>query len=152
MADWQTSICLRASRGHQCPYCASRRLAPENTLAKKFPKIARQWHPTKNRSLMPSEVSAHAVQKAWWLCSQCNHSFTTRVNDRSALAHGCSECWKARRSEVMKLACAKLRTPQKLEAKVLKLFQAGISQNEIARQLNLGRNTVHRILVREKNH
>jgi DNA-binding NarL/FixJ family response regulator len=52
----------------------------------------------------------------------------------------------------MKLACAKLRTPQKLEAKVLKLFQAGISQNEIARQLNLGRNTVHRILVREKNH
>jgi hypothetical protein len=32
-----------------CPYCSGRRASENNNLNKKFPEIAREWHPTKNK-------------------------------------------------------------------------------------------------------
>ena len=37
------------------------------TLAEKNPEIAKQWHPTKNGDLTPSDVSAGSHDDAWWL-------------------------------------------------------------------------------------
>ena len=34
--------------------------APENSLATRFPSIARQWHPTKNGSLRPEQLDLAA--------------------------------------------------------------------------------------------
>ena len=40
-----------------CPFCSGNRVSPENSLATKFPDIAREWHPTKNGDLTPHDIS-----------------------------------------------------------------------------------------------
>ena len=41
--------------------------ASERSLQALFPDIAKEWHPTKNGSLTPSQVTAHSAKKVWWL-------------------------------------------------------------------------------------
>ena len=38
-----------------------------NCLSKVNPSLAKEWHPTKNGSLTPDQVSADSTQKVWWL-------------------------------------------------------------------------------------
>ncbi len=65
---WQASVTARANRNTGCPYCAGRRLAPENSLATRCPALARQWHPKKNASLRPSDVGEMSGKQIWWQC------------------------------------------------------------------------------------
>ena len=39
-----------------CPYCSGTKAAPEKTLAVHSPKVAKEWHPTKNSPLKPTEI------------------------------------------------------------------------------------------------
>ena len=39
-----------------CPQCSGRRVSEGNDLLSLFPKIADEWHPTKNGDLKPDEV------------------------------------------------------------------------------------------------
>ena len=48
----------RISGGTGCPVCTGRKiLAAKNNLASQFPKIAAQWHPSKNGALLPQQVA-----------------------------------------------------------------------------------------------
>jgi DNA-directed RNA polymerase subunit RPC12/RpoP len=147
---WCQTFTKKCSEKRFCPFCSNRQVSKTNNLAKLHPKLSKEWHPKLNGQLSPDMVSATSGSRVWWLCAKCSHSFTTRVHDRSVRQRGCTECWKERRSEVMKLACSKSKTPLILEKKVLSLFCKGVSQSEIARRLKLNRNTIHRILVREQ--
>ena len=67
--EWQTSIDNRTNGGNGCPYCANRRLLKGyNDLETLFPDIAKEWHPQKNGSLIPSDVLAFTHKKVWWKC------------------------------------------------------------------------------------
>lgn len=90
---WQASIGLRASRGHGCPYCSTRRLSPEKTLATLFPTLAKEWHPTKSKTLTPSAVAAGSNHRAWWLCAKCWHQWQTAVANRTN-GTNCYRCAK----------------------------------------------------------
>ena len=39
-----------------------------NSLFVLYPKIAKEWHPTKNGKLLPSSFPIKSNYKAWWLC------------------------------------------------------------------------------------
>lgn len=39
------------------PYCANQRVGYGNDLASRHPEIAAEWHPTKNRDLLPHQVT-----------------------------------------------------------------------------------------------
>ncbi len=39
----------------------------DNSLSIVNPALAREWHPTKNGKLMPSDVNANSSKKVWWL-------------------------------------------------------------------------------------
>ena len=68
--EWQADIHNR-NAGNGCPYCSNHKvLAGFNDLAIKYPDVAKEWHPTKNGSLTPCEVSASSKKKAWWICSK----------------------------------------------------------------------------------
>lgn len=41
----------------------------ENNLAETHPELAKEWHPTKNGSLRPEDVTAGSGKKVWWLLS-----------------------------------------------------------------------------------
>lgn len=64
----------------------------ENSLAEKFPDIAAEWHPTKNGSLKPENVSSCSEKRIWWLCPRCGHEYVTTVSNRTDKHSGCSKC------------------------------------------------------------
>lgn len=65
--EWQERIFMRV-RGTNCPYCSGHRVMQGfNDLATKNPKLAAQWHPTKNGDLKPTDVSSGSSKKVWWL-------------------------------------------------------------------------------------
>ncbi len=54
--EWRALIKSRVE-GSSCPYGSGRTVLPgENDLQTIAPLIAKQWHPTKNGKLLPSEV------------------------------------------------------------------------------------------------
>ncbi|OGF45173.1 MAG: hypothetical protein A2231_10140, partial [Candidatus Firestonebacteria bacterium RIFOXYA2_FULL_40_8] len=48
--EWQTESYHRF-RGDNCPYCSGHRACKDNSLLKKNPALAKEWHPTKNGKL-----------------------------------------------------------------------------------------------------
>lgn len=88
--EWEARIHHR-SKGSQCPYCSG--LLPivgETDLATLNPKVANEWHPTKNRDLTPQEVTKSSTKKVWWLC-QNGHEWETTVHTRNK-GYGCPRC------------------------------------------------------------
>ncbi|MFC1745936.1 zinc-ribbon domain-containing protein, partial [Candidatus Riflebacteria bacterium] len=67
--EWQAIISNRA-KGRGCPGCSGKRAVPGKNLAVLYSKIAAQWHPTKNGSLTPEQVTPGSHKKVWWLCEK----------------------------------------------------------------------------------
>ena len=63
---WESTVYNRAVLGAGCPFCQNRALARSNSLAVVDPKVARQWHPTKNKPLTPKDVIAGGRRRYWW--------------------------------------------------------------------------------------
>ena len=38
-----------------------------------YPDMAKEWHPTANGKLLPSEVASRSNKKYFWLCSNVNN-------------------------------------------------------------------------------
>ncbi len=53
-----------------------------NDLATTFPELAKEWHPTKNGTLCPSDVSMRSGEKVWWL-GKCGHEWQATVSHRT---------------------------------------------------------------------
>ena len=67
-----------------CPYCSGRRAAPEKTLAIHSPEVAKEWHPTKNSPLKPTEIGYGSSQKVWWICTfDHSHLWEAVISNRT---------------------------------------------------------------------
>ena len=89
--EWDATVVSRVN-GNGCPYCSNHKvLAGFNDLAIKYPDVAKEWHPTKNGSLTPCEVSASSKKKAWWICSK-GHEWQAVIGSRTDLRAGCPIC------------------------------------------------------------
>ena len=68
------------------------RLATNYNLEVLHPELAKQWHPTKNGDLKPTDVTPGSVKKVWWLCPRNpNHDWPATVASRSN-GTGCPYC------------------------------------------------------------
>ena len=75
-----------------CPYCSGRRVSEDNNLFSLFPKVATEWHPTKNGSSRPEEFASRSHKKVWWLCPK-GHSYDASINNRTGKNKtGCPFC------------------------------------------------------------
>ena len=93
--EWSALISSR-NNGRGCPYCTSQMvLSGFNDLATVNPKLASEWHPTKNGELKPTEVFANSNKKAWWICD-CGNEWPAYIYTRNK-GVGCPECAKKRR-------------------------------------------------------
>ncbi len=93
--EWENSINVR-NGGNGCPYCANQIvLKGYNDLATTNPKLAMEWHPTKNGKLKPSDIMAGSNKKAWWICAD-GHEWQAMINSRNK-GHGCAECYRNRK-------------------------------------------------------
>ena len=79
-------------RGTGCPYCANRKVLPEETsLAAQYPLLAAQWDPVQNGACTPSQVTGGTHRKVWWRCPQ-GHSWQASVVSRVQQGTGCPVC------------------------------------------------------------
>ena len=89
------------SRGRGCPQCAriqsaiTKRkniVAKRGSLAEKNPELAREWHPTKNGTLTPYDISVNSPERVWWQCFKDNrHEWDAPINSRNS-GVGCPIC------------------------------------------------------------
>lgn len=91
--SWYSVISNRHRNHTGCPACAYKVLAKGyNDLETRNPNIAKDWHPTKNGSLKPSDFNSASLYRAWWLCPICNHSYQKRIMDRVKKGAKCNHC------------------------------------------------------------
>lgn len=83
-----------------CPICDGRQIGKYNTLAYKFPKIAKEWHPTKNGNLKPSDVSYASSKKVWWKCLQ-GHEYYSSIGNRTSSGINCKQCADLQKESVI---------------------------------------------------
>jgi len=63
---------------------------PGNSLAEKFPELAKEWHPTKNNDT-PYDINYSCQDKRWWICN-CGNEYEQKIGNRTQLNHGCPKC------------------------------------------------------------
>jgi uncharacterized Zn-finger protein len=88
--EWFAAVADR-SKGRGCPYCSERYVTDDNCLLAVSPKLAKEWHPTKNFALTPRDVLPHSNKKAWWTCKK-GHEWKAVINNRSSRTDGCPYC------------------------------------------------------------
>ena len=83
-----------SSKPQGCPYCAGRKvLVGFNDLATTFPKVAEQWHPTRNGDKKPQDYTYGSDEMICWLCPECGHEWEAIISSRcSKKACGCPCC------------------------------------------------------------
>ncbi|MGD2089795.1 MAG: zinc-ribbon domain-containing protein [Candidatus Aminicenantes bacterium] len=73
-----------------CPYCNRKAASKDYNLELVNPTLARQWHPTLNGKLKPTQVTPMSNKKIWWKCEK-GHRWRATVSDRGQ-GRGCPYC------------------------------------------------------------
>jgi hypothetical protein len=87
--EWEAAVGNRY-RGTGCPVCSGRKLSEENNLAVKCPHLLKEWHPTKNSTLTPFDVTPRGKNIIWWLCEK-GHEWQATTGNRY-MGTGCPYC------------------------------------------------------------
>lgn len=88
---WQASPYNRV-HGQGCPVCCGNKVeAGINDLCTTHPLLAKEWHPEKNGSRLPSLYSAGSNARIWWKCGACDFEWEALIANRSR-DQGCPRC------------------------------------------------------------
>lgn len=91
--EWIAPIANLTSGNQGCPVCSGKKVVQSNSLEILHPKIAKQWHPTKNGKLVPSAVTETSGRKVWWKCDKSeDHEWQTTVASRTSEGTNCPYC------------------------------------------------------------
>jgi hypothetical protein len=87
--EWQAQ-----ARGMgRCPICVGKKVVFSISLAGSAPKLAREWHPTRNRPRKPDELYRHSLVKVWWRCARDrSHEWEATIASRVKKGVGCPYC------------------------------------------------------------
>lgn len=77
--------------GAGCPYCSGRRAGQGNDLQALRPDLAAEWHPDRNGSTNPADVTPGSNRRVWWRCGQ-GHDFDAIIVNRAGNGDGCPFC------------------------------------------------------------
>lgn len=89
---WQSGF-YRTTKSKRCPFCTNRRVSAENNLSRLFPKLAKQWHPSKNLDKRAKDFTPGSYHRVWWKCSKGpDHEWQTKIIDRVRYKTGCPFC------------------------------------------------------------
>lgn len=89
--EWYASIAQRTFLNRSCPYCSNQKvLKGYNDFETLCPEIAKQWHPTNNHILSPSDVTIGSGKIVWWICPE-GHEWKASVKSR-VKGSGCPVC------------------------------------------------------------
>lgn len=94
--EWEQPVKTRVL-GQECPFCSGFRPSELYNLQLVNPEVAKQWHPTKNGSLTPEQVTPGAEKFIWWICEK-GHVWDAMIYERNN-GSGCPYCLGRRRSK-----------------------------------------------------
>ena len=64
--EWEAKVSSRTN-GTGCPYLSGHKIwEGYNDLASTHPELCKEWHPSKNGSLKPTDVTSGSDKKIWW--------------------------------------------------------------------------------------
>ena len=66
--EWQASISKRSIYRRGCPVCSGLKASNSINLLVLYPKVASEWHPTKNGDLKPETFRPYSNKKVWKDC------------------------------------------------------------------------------------
>ncbi len=90
--EWQVGVWNRVYFKSGCPFCANQRAWPGfNDLSTTHPKVAAQWHPTKNKAVAPTQILSGSSTKFWWMCLS-GHEWEAACSSRTISGVGCPVC------------------------------------------------------------
>lgn len=80
--------------GKGCGICAGKQIGLFNCLATKNQELASEWHPTKNSTLTPYNVTiGYEKTDIWWQCkTNLKHEWKATILSRHNLKNGCPYC------------------------------------------------------------
>ena len=81
--EWEAAIVERKN-GTGCSICAGKKIVKSNSLKTLDPKLAKEWHPTKNDPMRPEDVTYGSGKMVWWLCPE-GHEWESRITDRTTV-------------------------------------------------------------------
>ena len=77
--EYQRKLKDQVKQNGQCPTCK----IEHNSLQKMFPKIAEEWHKSKNDVPFPETISYGSKKVVWWNCKSCGNEYKKSVNQRT---------------------------------------------------------------------
>ena len=91
--EYLISPSKRVYRNQGCSICSGSKIVKSNCLATTHPTLSKEWHPTKNGNLKPTEIGSRSSKKVWWKCDMGDdHEWIASVGNRSN-GGGCSVCY-----------------------------------------------------------
>lgn len=80
------------SQGQGCPFCAGQRVGKYNNLAYLKSELVKEWDYNRNEK-NPEDYTVGSNEKVWWICSECDYRWKTKINSRSKKeGTGCPQC------------------------------------------------------------
>ena len=90
--EWENQVVKRSYMTGGCPFCAGYRVSTTNSLSTRSPKLASEWHPTKNGLITPHDVTWGSQKPAWWICNKGpDHEWRASITSRHR-GQGCACC------------------------------------------------------------
>lgn len=80
------------------------------TLLARFPRIAKEWHPTKNGGKTPADVRPFSYHSVWWQCSRGHEWEAKIVNRTSAGGRVCPKCSYSHTSKLEVFVLCEMRS------------------------------------------
>lgn len=87
--EFEGSIVSQVKR-RQCLVCINQVVTGANSLRSLRPDLVPLFHPTKNGSWTPDNISGVKHGKCWWQCPRCSHEWFGHLSRRTGGA--CPEC------------------------------------------------------------
>lgn len=105
--SWQTAISERTRKNAcGCPECGKKRQAASKraTLLKTVapisithPQLAQEWNYSRNKELVPDQITQGSGKMVWWQCSKCGCEWEAVVIERVRGYCRCPNCKKKER-------------------------------------------------------
>lgn len=130
-----------------CPFCSNRKASKTNCLAKSYPELAEQWHPSKNGKLTPQMVTPGSEFLAWWKCLYCQYSWKAKICNRVTNLTGCPDCWKNKHPLAIEEMQARLDMAYENSKRIAKMYDDGLSKSVIARRIGTSPRVISKILA-----
>ncbi|KRF59014.1 hypothetical protein ASG97_21350 [Bacillus sp. Soil745] len=93
---WDMPVWYRI-RGEGCPYCAKKRVLPEESFAALHPTLLSELHSKLNEGVDPWQLTPKSGKKVTWQCKRDErHIWEIGINRRTHHGEGCPYCSKTR--------------------------------------------------------